>query len=212
MDFWTRLEAVRERYNVLEHPFYQRWSAGELTAQELAHYAGEYHHAVVALAKACRHSAVAVDGASEPELRAALERHAAEEESHIELWDDFARAVGGAPAAAANQETLACVKEWSGDERLPLLDSLIGTYVIEAAQPAISATKREGLATHYSITGGPASAYFELHERLDVEHAAASRTLISERMTAADEDRLLERAERALRANWLLLDGVERAA
>ena len=27
MKFFTDLEAVRERWNVLEHPFYARWSA-----------------------------------------------------------------------------------------------------------------------------------------------------------------------------------------
>src|SRR6185503_7856888 len=51
-DFWSRLEEVRARWNVLEHPFYQRWSAGELSRDELARYAGEYRHAVVALADA----------------------------------------------------------------------------------------------------------------------------------------------------------------
>jgi pyrroloquinoline quinone (PQQ) biosynthesis protein C len=27
---------------VLEHPFYERWVAGELSAEDLARYAGEY--------------------------------------------------------------------------------------------------------------------------------------------------------------------------
>ena len=49
MDFWSRLEDVRSRHDVLEHSFYQRWSRGELTRDELAVYAGEYHHAVVAV-------------------------------------------------------------------------------------------------------------------------------------------------------------------
>src|SRR3954464_14876796 len=52
MEFWSQLEAVRERHDVLTHPFYQRWSAGELTRAELAVYAGQYRHAVVALARA----------------------------------------------------------------------------------------------------------------------------------------------------------------
>ena len=30
-DVWERIEQARERWNVLDHPFYQRWSAGELT-------------------------------------------------------------------------------------------------------------------------------------------------------------------------------------
>src|SRR3954454_20601179 len=74
-DFFDRLEDVRARCNVLEHPFYQRWSNGGLTALQLAHYAGEYRHAVGALAAAAASAARAADDG----LRPQLEAHAAEE-------------------------------------------------------------------------------------------------------------------------------------
>ena len=45
---WDRIEASRARHNVLEHPFYLRWSAGELGAEELARYSGQYRHATEA--------------------------------------------------------------------------------------------------------------------------------------------------------------------
>jgi pyrroloquinoline-quinone synthase len=212
MNFWTRLEALREQCDVLEHPFYERWSAGELSQAELAHYAGEYHHAVVALAKASRSTANLIDSASDPRLREELDEHAREEESHIDLWEDFTRAVGGTPSLDPNPETVACAEAWSGDGERPLLDSLVALYAIESGQPAISATKRAGLNSHYAIKSGSATAYFELHERLDVEHAAAAKALISERLRPADQERLLGAAESVLAGNWLLLDGVERVA
>ena len=46
MSIIDQLDKVRAAINVLEHPFYQRWSAGELSAKELACYAGQYRHAV----------------------------------------------------------------------------------------------------------------------------------------------------------------------
>ena len=49
-DVWQRIEEARDRWNVLEHPFYQRWSAGELTREELAEYSGQYRHATAAIA------------------------------------------------------------------------------------------------------------------------------------------------------------------
>ena len=52
MDLWSRLADVQSRWNVLGHPFYTRWSRGELTRDELALYAGQYRYAVVALAGA----------------------------------------------------------------------------------------------------------------------------------------------------------------
>ena len=52
MEFWDRLDAVAERFDVLRHPFYVRWSEGTLRRDELALYAGQYAHAVKALAAA----------------------------------------------------------------------------------------------------------------------------------------------------------------
>src|SRR5688500_6271023 len=164
MDFWTRLDDVRARWNVLEHPFYQRWSMGELTRDELAVYAGEYRHAVVALADA----AAATAERAEPGLREQLRRHAAEEASHVELWEGFAHAFGGdvdrepAPASAE------CAAAWADGDR-DLLSGLVALYAIESAQPAISETKLDGLRAHYGAQDGPATAYFELHAELDKE-------------------------------------------
>src|SRR3979411_3398751 len=57
----ARLDEARGAINVLEHPFYQRWTAGELSAEELSCYAGEYRHAVSALAEASSRAAEAAD-------------------------------------------------------------------------------------------------------------------------------------------------------
>jgi pyrroloquinoline-quinone synthase len=219
VDFWTRLSHLRSRHNVLHHCFYLRWSAGELSENELARYAGQYRHAVVALADATATAAASADPDHDSHLRAILDAHAAEEAEHIALWDDFSRAVGGSQTETPLPETLACARTWAGDRGRPLLCSLVALYAIEAGQPAIAATKRAGLVAHYGVHEGPATAYFDLHERLDVEHANASRELIEERLgldtelpDAPSVDALLTEAEAVLCANWLLLDGVEETA
>ena len=205
MQFFERIERVREQWNVLEHPFYQRWSRGELTRDELSFYAGEYREAVVALAEATRATAVAC----EPAIRAQLEEHAAEEEAHVDLWDDFAAALGVPADVEPREETRECVRAWTaaGDA----LEGLVTLYAIESGQPAISQTKLEGLVEHYGMTPeSPATAYFALHSRRDHEHAAQSRALIEERLVDGEADRLVAAAERVLAGNWTLLDGVER--
>ena len=84
-------------------------------------------------------------------------------------------------------------------------------YAIESGQPAISETKRAGLVEHYGAEpGSDATAYFDLHAVRDVEHAAYERALIEPLLDDADVDALLAEAEGVLRANWELLDGVER--
>jgi pyrroloquinoline-quinone synthase len=202
---WDRIDERCERWNVLRHPFYVRWSDGELTPRELAFYAGEYRHAVVALAEAM---GAAARGA-EPAVRTELEAHAAEEARHVQLWDGFARAVGARSGHEPQPETLACVRSWTAGR--DGLESLVAAYAIESGQPPISRTKLAGLLEHYGLEEGPATAYFALHAELDVAHAAHSRELIEERLADADLGRLLEVAEAALRGNWRLLDGVERA-
>jgi len=208
MDILARLDRSRAATNVLEHPFYERWSAGELTAEDLAFYAGEYRHAVVALALA---SSRAAEHAG-PEHRPALERHAEEEASHVALWDQFALAAGAGDAPALAQ-TRSCARSWVAGE--DLLDHLAVLYVVEAGQPEISRTKLQGLSAHYGYSEeGPADEYFRVHQTLDVEHARQAGELIRELLADSPEpqereERMLTFAGEALRGNWFLLDGVE---
>jgi pyrroloquinoline-quinone synthase len=201
-DVWQRIEEARGRWNVLEHPFYQRWSAGELSRDELARYSGQYRHATAAIA---RLSADVAESAPEGE-RAELRRHAQEEADHIALWDGFVEAVGGEVAAEPNAETHECVEAWTADDGR--VAQLVRLYAIESGQPAISKTKREGLAAHYGIGDGPGNEYFRVHEKADVEHAAEGRSMIEEHLSEADCEALVAAAESAFEANWRLLDGV----
>src|SRR3954471_12684474 len=121
MDLIARIDEARDRWNVLEHPFYRRWEQGELTRDELAFYAGEYRHAVVALA-----DAAALGG--DPE-------DAPEETADVALWDDFAGAPAEEPAPPAlmggfaagldaplarkpTTETEECITAWQADDSL----------------------------------------------------------------------------------------------
>jgi pyrroloquinoline-quinone synthase len=197
---WERIESSRQRWNVLEHPFYQRWSEGELTGEELARYSGQYRHAVEAIATL---SAAAADALPD---RDELRRHAAEELGHVRLWDGFVDAAGGEVNAAPTPETAACAEGWAAEgDALELLARL---YAVEVAQPAISRTKVEGLLERYGFEDGSGTAYFRVHEGRDVEHAAEVRELVEELAGDKDADRLVAAAERAYEANWRLLDGV----
>ena len=186
MDVIAGIDAARERWNVLEHPFYTRWENGELTREELARYAGEYRHAVVALARAARTARL----------------HADEEAQHIALWDDFASALG-TEAADPLPQTRCCASAWAaGDDELSAAAIL---YAIESGQPAISQTKLRGLVEHYGFSDdSPAVEYFAVHGERDHEHAAEARTTLE----GAEDARLVGLAEAALAANRALLDGV----
>jgi pyrroloquinoline-quinone synthase len=212
MDVIDRLDRARAERDVLAHPFYRRWSAGELSPSELGFYAGQYRHAVAALADA---SQLAADAAPSG-VREGLERHAAEERAHIAMWDGFAAASGGGASATPLAQTAGCAESWTAGS--DLLERLAVLYAIEASQPEISRTKLEGLREHYAFVGeGLATEYFTVHEQLDVEHAGAAAELIGELMAAepdpeAKADAMVACAERALAGNWDLLSGVEAEA
>ena len=193
MKLIERIDAARERWNVLEHPFYKRWSCGELTRDELAHYAGEYRHAVVALADTA--------------TKTGNEEHAREEAEHVELWDEFAAAFDAEIDREPSAETTVCVEAWTAPRSRN--EALAVMYAIEAGQPAVSQAKLDGLADHYGVPADePGAEYFALHSERDHEHAADSRREL-EHVDGTDADRLVEVAEAALRGNWTLLDGVD---
>jgi pyrroloquinoline-quinone synthase len=195
MDLCERIDEARERWNVLRHPFYTRWERGELTRDELGFYAGEYRHAVTALAET---AAAAGDA-----------EHAREEAEHVALWDAFAAELDASLNGVPTPETAACARAWSRPDRLEALAVL---YAVESAQPAIAETKLRGLVEHYGFRSNTdGTEYFTLHAERDKEHARAARAALAE-AKPADPTRLAEVAKEALRANWLLLDGVERAA
>jgi pyrroloquinoline quinone (PQQ) biosynthesis protein C len=192
LTLFERLAEISERWNVLRHPFYVRWERGELERAELAFYASEYRHAVSALA-------AAASAAGDAD-------HAAEEASHVALWDEFAAELDAELDRAPTAETRELVSLWS---RADAVEANAVLYAIESAQPAIARTKLAGLREHYGFRER-GTAYFELHSELDVEHAERARAWLE--TNSEDSDRVLAAAEAALEANWRLLDGVERAA
>ena len=192
MNLIERIDEVRARWNVLNHPFYLRWERGDLTRADIAFYAGEYRHAVVALA-----DAAAVGGDAE---------HAVEEGAHIQLWDDFAAELDAPLDREPTIETRECAAAWRAEDSLEARAVL---YAVESGQPDISRTKLTGLVDHYGFAAGTkGTGYFELHSDKDHEHAAASAEVLRQ-AAPEDADRLVAAAEAALKGNWRLLDGVE---
>jgi pyrroloquinoline-quinone synthase len=196
MELIDRIDEARSRWNVLDHPFYRRWEQGGLSREELGSYAGQYRHAVAALARTAERAAPLAGPA-----------HAEEEAAHVALWDDFGARFGSSGEQPANPETAACSAAWSSAS--DPLEALAILYAVEAGQPEISRTKLAGLVEHYGVAADArAASYFVLHGERDHEHAAESRALLEQHAKVEDEDRLVAAAERALRGNWALLDGV----
>ena len=145
MSLIERIDAARARWNVLEHPFYKRWSCGELSRGELAHYAGEYRHAVVALADTA--------------AKAGNEEHAREEAAHIDLWDEFAAAFGADTTREPSPETTDLrrppgpLRKPSRGSRRPLRDRgrAAGRLADEARRPRRALRRRDRRAGRFLL-------------------------------------------------------------
>ncbi len=220
-EFWNRFEERVAPFALLQHPFYQAWSKGELTREDLRAYAAEYWHHVSAFpaclsALHCR----LPDGA----LRREVLRNLAEEEgidtangrAHSDLWMDFAVGMGATRTAVEEHglqpETTALLATFRELMQEPApAAAMAALYAYESKVPEIARTKAEGLARHYGTTGSGAR-YFTLHQTADVYHAQVWRDLIDLQLAANPDvaETALDAAERAANALWTALDGIER--
>lgn len=202
--FWQEIEERRSRWNVLAHPFCARWAVGELAPGELAIYASEFEHGVMAIANASTRAAGMEGGDSA--------RVAQLEAVHVSSWRAFARATGwgGWNAWGYGEEPLpeteSCARVWEGDESRTLAEHLLTLSAIDDAQRAISEVMLNGLLRHYGFEDGPATEYFRLRAGADPE---PSRPHLEQCGVDLDPELLIEQAEVVHRSYWLLLDGVE---
>ncbi len=191
------LDDVTARWNLLQHNFYQRWTRGELTHDELRDYVRQYAHVVRAVPVWLEQ----VRGGDTAEVA----RHAAEEQSHIALWNKFGEALGlstdAIRFAPANAATAKLVRR--GDELTAKGEAAAVVWALEAQTPAVAGAKLDGLAVFYGIGPNTGGEYFAVHQHLDIEHAASLRTLCSN-----DSQNAADAMSEAL---WDLLTSVEAA-
>lgn len=206
-------ETIAER-SILNHPFYQAWTAGELSADQLRTYARSYFPHVAAFPDYLR---AAIRGTEDAAIRHELEDNLSEElsepKAHDELWLDFGGALGldrsEMRAAAPRPATEHTVSEFRALSEGTTAEAVAALYAYESQQPEVSRTKSEGLCELYGIESPEGLAYFEVHAEADVRHREGERQALARCLeSGASEEETLAATERALDAYWNLLDGV----
>ena len=97
-EFLTRLDDCMRLNNLLGHPFYQAWSRGELTREDIQIYATDYYHHVEAFP---RYLSGFLRRLPQGRLRQAVLENLEDElgtglkPSHASLWCDFAEGIAG---------------------------------------------------------------------------------------------------------------------
>jgi pyrroloquinoline-quinone synthase len=210
------LNARIAKYDLLCHPYYKAWSAGTLTREDLAAYAGDYYHHVAAFPTylSALHARLE-DG----EMRRTVLRNLADEEisgcAHSDMWLDFAEGMGAdRDAVRSSQPTKAVGRavQWfrntaaSGSHA----EALAGFYAYESQVPRVAEEKSKGLRERYGADR-KTCGYFELHKFADVAHSRVWGDLLEKELEAHPEERdaAMACAAEAARMLWEVLDGMQ---
>jgi pyrroloquinoline-quinone synthase len=186
-----RLDQILTRWNLLNHPFYQAWSAGTLPVEALRAYAREYGAFINMLPRGWE--------------TLQDEETAAEEREHAGMWASFAGALGtqvtGVPvireAADLTQTAAQLFSEPS--------TALGGLYAFESQQPATAQSKLDGLRAHYRLPA-EVEPYFEVHSHN--EHEARKILAQIEALPPAGQEQAEQACSRMAEGLWNALSGI----
>lgn len=218
MDPAQNLDARIAAKHLLDHPFYQRWTCGTLTKEELQDYARNYFHYAMAFPTfiSAMHQQTEDIAVRQMLLENLIEEERGPE-NHPELWLRFCESLGldrdevkaGAPNAAT-RTLIATMKSLAREGALH--EGLASLYAYESQIPSVAKAKIEGLAKWYSITADRDIAFFSVHMEADVNHSETSRQILRDLCDTPEKTTQAEQATgRTLDALYGFLDSVTAA-
>jgi pyrroloquinoline-quinone synthase len=220
-EFLEQLDRRIAKYDLLCHPFYKAWSAGQLTRDDLREYAQDYFHHVEAFPSYLAALGLRLE---DGELRRVVLANMCDEKGvegagkksipHSDLWLDFAEGMGSSRNLdwhAAVPEVRQLIRHFShvaGEGSVE--EALAAFYAYESQVPRIAKEKEAGLRRMYGADD-KTCGYFALHATADVYHSQVWRNQLEKRVAAHPEtaDAALGAAEKAARMLWKALDGIE---
>ena len=209
-----RIDARVARQHLLQHPFYQAWSRGELTMDALRDYATQYYHHVAAFPTYL--SAVHAQ-TDECEVRRHILSNLIDEEAgspnHPELWLQFAESLG------LEREDVKRAEQWDATKSLIATfrnccaqrgtgAGLASLYAYESQIPAVSEKKISGLKQFYGFSNPEGYKYFSVHIEADREHSAVEAAQIAQIMDESQSATALDAVGNVLDSLYDLLSAV----
>lgn len=220
--FFEQMEARIAKYDLLCHSFYQAWTAGKLTREDLRKYAEDYYPHVKAFPTYLAELAMRLE---DGELRRAVLANMADEKGtedaagapqreHAELWLDFAEGMGSQRNLAGRAQLPAIKNLTEFFHRMAsegtAEEAVAAFYAYESQVPRVAKEKARGLQQMYGA-GEKTCAYFTLHTTADVYHSNVWRKQLEKRLNSHPEamEKALAAGENAAKALWQALDGIE---
>jgi pyrroloquinoline-quinone synthase len=219
--FCQELDVRVAKYDLLCHPFYKAWSAGELTREDLREYALDYYQHVRAFPTYLATFALRLN---EGGLRRAVlanmideqggeDRHDGER-AHSEMWLDFAEGMGGSRVTFGHQavpDVNRLVEHFTDVATNGSAEEVLAAfYAYESQVPRVAKEKDRGLRELYGADERTTS-YFTLHTTADIYHSKVWKEQLAKRIeeNPGTAGQALAAAEAAAKALWRALDGIQ---
>jgi pyrroloquinoline-quinone synthase len=216
-EFFAELDRRIAKYDLLCHPFYKAWAAGELTRAELREYAGQYYNQVASfpVALSTLHRRLPAGDLRQAVLHNYWDEVGIEQPDprpHDEIWLDFAEGMDG--TRAPRNPILEMSDLMALFHHLALHgateEALAAFYAYESQVPRVAAEKARGLRQFYGADD-QACKYFDMHQTADVHHAGVWREELGKLIAqGGDAEKALSAAETVAQALWRVLSGIER--
>jgi pyrroloquinoline-quinone synthase len=220
-EFFQQLDERIAEFDLLCHPFYKAWSAGELSRDNLREYARDYYHHVDAFPAYLAELSMRLE---ESELRRAVLTNLMDEKGgddadgknpeHADLWLDFVEGMGASRDLRGHRpiaeiEDLMSFFHGVASEGAPE-EALAAFYAYESQVPRVATEKERGLREIYGADS-KTCGYFILHSTADVVHSQIWKQQLARQVEGNPQaaERVLTAAGNAAKALWSALDGIE---
>lgn len=220
--FFNDLDTRIKKYDLLCHPFYQAWSAGTLTREDLREYAEYYYPHVEAFSTYLAEFGIRLpDG----DLRRAVLANMCDEKgredaygeptpSHADLWLDFVAGMDGVcsrrgrTALPEMQNLMTSFHQVASNGTQE--EALAAFFAYESQVPRVAEVKEAGLRDLYGADE-KTRGYFTLHKTADLFHSNVWKEQLGRCVKDDPQaaERALNAAEIAAKALWQALDGIE---
>lgn len=173
--------------------------------EALQEYSRQYYHYEAALPSFLT---AALEHVTEEPARSAvaevLEDESSNPKPHAEMWLDFAAGLGVSASEVKSSEpsvqTINLVETYRSLCSRGQEEAIGALYAYESQQPEVAEAKAAGLVEFYDVNDTSALSFFKLHSVLDIAHAKALKSALTETELAR------ESAHLALDAWWGMLD------
>lgn len=187
---------------LLDHPFYRRWEAGELKREELTHYAEQYRFFEAMLPSFLQELSAQLSPSPAKDFVDANLADEVTPPTHVDLFEAFARFYG-ASAVSISPAMSHLVDSYAQVLRRGPSSALAGLFAYESQGGAIADSKSDGLSKHYGASD-EALVFWNEHGSIEGDHAQWTFDALSSLEPDLDEVAIASRF--VGQAWWAFLD------